>query len=205
MYIPAHFAQTDVEAIHGLMAVSNFATIVTAPGGTPLATHVPLVLDRVGANGRLRGHLARPNPQWQCFDGQHEALVIFQGPHAYISPAWYVTAPAVPTWNYAVVHAYGKPAVREDAEWLRRLLEDLVAQHDQTWRLSDVPEKYLADLSRGIVGFEMDIDRLEAKWKLNQHRPEGDRLGPAAALERQSDTTAHQLAALMRAIAPGSE
>ncbi|MGH2365014.1 MAG: FMN-binding negative transcriptional regulator [Chloroflexota bacterium] len=195
---------TTKNAIHGLIEASNFAMVVTVLDGAPVASHVPLLFDAGEPHGVLRGHLARANSQWQAFNGEQEALVAFLGPHAYISPAWYETAPAVPTWNYVAVHTYGKPVVRNEEPWLSQLLHDLVAEHDHKWRMQDVPSAYVEKLKTGIVGFEMVIDRLEAKLKLNQHRPAGDRLGPAKVLECQDDTGARQLGALMRSIKPAA-
>ena len=120
MYIPKSFQVTDPEVLAAFIRAHSFATLVSAVDGTPFATHLPLLLDQ----GTLLGHVARANPHWQAFDGQREALAIFHGPHAYISPTWYATGPAVPTWNYAAVHVYGAPRLIE-GEALAALVDRL--------------------------------------------------------------------------------
>ena len=187
MYTPEAFVENDLSKIHALMDASNFATLVTVDAGVPLATHLPLVLDRDrGPNGTLRGHIARANPQWMSFSAGQEALVIFQGPHAYISPAWYETVLSVPTWNYVAVHAYGEPILHDDGEWLRELLRNLVERQERSfaepWSERDLPREFLAELSKAIVGVEIPIRRVEGKWKLSQNRTDADILGPASGV-----------------------
>jgi transcriptional regulator len=195
MYIPAWFRVEDLTLLHSLMEQFSFATLVTqTPAGAghaaPFATHLPFVLDAErGEFGTLQAHMARANPQWQAFAAGGEALVIFQGPHAYISPSWYDKHPSVPTWNYAVVHAYGVPRLLDDAE-LRAVLYDLTATNEagfeQPWRMESLTDEYITGMLRGIVGFELVITRLEGKFKLNQNRPKEDQLRVIARL-RESD------------------
>jgi transcriptional regulator len=183
MYVPKAFREDDQARLHGFLAAWSFALLVTDVDGVPGATHLPLVLDAgAGPHGTLIGHVARANPQWQTFDGTRQALAIFQGPHAYVSPNWYATTPAVPTWNYAAVHAYGRPRVLEGAAATRDAVSRLVAIHDPAWRIADQPEEFIAGMLRGIVAFAMPIERLEGKLKLSQNRPAADRPGIVRAL-----------------------
>ncbi len=129
MYIPKAFREEDIEILRAFMQGNNFAILVTMQDGVPLATHLPLILDcENGPYGTLRGHMARANTQWRTFDEKKEVLVIFPGPHAYISPSWYVSEPetSVPTWNFVAVHAYGIPRIVSDEELLYTLLKDSV-------------------------------------------------------------------------------
>src|SRR6266545_5827323 len=190
MYIPNSFREDDRSLLHDLMRQHNFGILVTQRDGTPFATHLPFLLDAErGPHGTLLAHMARANPQWRDFAAGGEALVIFQGPHAYISPSWYETHPSVPTWNYAVVHAYGIPRIVEDHATLHHMLETLVDTHEaafaQPWRL-DLPHVYLDKMMRAVVGFEIEITRLEGKLKLSQNRSEHDQHRVAEAL-RQSE------------------
>jgi transcriptional regulator len=173
MYVPAHFREDDPATLAKLMAAHSFALLVTVDAdGLPFATHQPLLYEREGApHGRLLGHIARANPQWQHFAGGKTALAIFQGPHAYVSPRWYQVRPAVPTWNYAAVHAYGAPRVIEDQKQVRALLERLARTYEagaaKPWSLSEEPENFLDGMQRGIVAFEIPVERLEGKWKMS--------------------------------------
>jgi transcriptional regulator len=186
MYIPPHFREEEISELHALMRTSPFATLITTQENRPFATHLPILLDAEGETyGTLRGHVARANPHWQDFDGEREALAIFQGPHAYISPAWYAVAPSVPTWNYAVVHAYGTPRVVDDAG-LYGILRDSMALFDPTERLEALPEDYVIKMMRAIVGFEMEITRLEGKVKMSQNRTQDDQERVIAALRQTS-------------------
>ena len=178
MYVPKAFRENDLARLHGFIRAWSFALLVTDVDGVPSATHLPLVLDAErGARGRLIGHVARANPQWQTFDGAREALAVFSGPHAYVSPTWYATTPAVPTWNYGAVHVYGRPRLLDGVDATRDAVARLVQEHDPGWRLGDQPEEFIAGMLRGIVAFELPIGRLEGKLKLSQNRPAADRPG----------------------------
>jgi transcriptional regulator len=203
MYIPKSFREEDPALLHDLMRRYNFAALVTQHEGTPFATHLPFMLDTErGPHGTLLAHMARANPQWQDFAAGGEALVIFQGAHTYISPAWYEVAPSVPTWNYAVIHAYGVPQVIEHRERLYSMLESLVDTHEAArtppWRM-ELPDDYLDRMLRAIVGFEIQITRLEGKLKLSQNRPEVDRRRVVAELAESEDTLSLEVAEMMRA------
>ena len=135
MYIPKAFEVTDRATLHDFIEANSFATLVTSIDDAPFATRLPMLLEReTGAYGTLIGHVARANPHWRSFDGKALAVAMFDGPHAYISPNWYVTAPAVPTWNYATVHAYGAPRVIEDPHRVEAIVDRLVAIHEASIR-----------------------------------------------------------------------
>ena len=161
MYTPKHFQVTDRTPLFDLMERFNFATLVTVRDGCPIATHLPfLVYPGAGDQGSIVGHMARANEQWVDFARGVEALAIFQGHHAYISPSWYEAHPSVPTWNYAVVHVYGTPSIITDEDHVRSVLRALVAKHenvfDDPWSM-DLPEEYERAMLRGIVAFEIPV------------------------------------------------
>jgi len=203
MYIPKAFRQDDLATLHKLMRECSFATLITQQDGTPLATHLPFILDAErGPYGTLFGHIARANSQWHTFEEGQEALVIFQGPHAYITPSWYEAKLAVPTWNYAVVHAYGVPRLIEDKTVLSGLLQTLVqtyeAGFETPWTFELLPDDYVQKMMQGIIGFEIPISRLEGKFKLSQNRPESDQVRVAVALSDNQDELSTGVAALMK-------
>ena len=199
MYVPAAFRVEEREPLFDFIEAHGFAAVVSPCDGAPFASHLPLLLDR--ERGVLQGHLARANPHWQAFGGDTEALVLFHGPHAYISPTWYATAPAVPTWNYAVVHAYGRPQVMSDPEWLIGLLDRLVHKYEagqaSPWR-NELPSDFRERLLAAIVGFEIPINRIEGKFKLGQNRSQADQDGMLTHLNAGAPAD-RALAALMRA------
>jgi transcriptional regulator len=201
VYIPKSFAVTDPAILYPFMQHNNFATLVSQHDGALVATHLPLLVD--SERGILSGHFARANPQWKSV-AQQEALVIFGGVHTYISPTWYATMPNVPTWNYAVVHAYGTPRLIDDEAALRGLLEKLVDQHeagfDAPWDMAvlDTHDGYMDKMIAAIVGFEMPIARLEGKFKLSQNRQPAEQAGVIAALSTSDYAPDQAMAALMR-------
>lgn len=202
MYRPAHFAEDDRATLFALMRRYDFATLVTMAGEKPVATHLPLLIDTGrGANGTLLGHVSRANEQWRGFGDGPESLAIFQGPHAYVSPRWYATRPLVPTWNYAVVHAYGRPAIVDDADAKLAIIERLVTTQEavmpEPWRVDDIPGDYREAQLSGIVAFEIEITRLEGKFKMNQDKRPADRAGVIAALEARDDPLGHDVARIM--------
>lgn len=205
MYIPEAFAMNGRAACHDAIRASSFGTLVTSdPSGLPVATHLPFLLDAErGAHGTLVGHLARANPQWQALATGRPVLAIFQGPHAYVSPAWYEVHPAVPTWNYLAVHAEGVPRLLSDpaavAEVLRRLVDTSEAAVGSSWRMESLDDAYRAEMIPLIAAFEIPISRLEGKAKLSQNRSAADRVGVIAALERSTEPGARAVAAAMRA------
>ena len=188
MYIPKSNLETDLPTLHQFMRDYNFAILVSQHKGQLTATHLPFLLDTErGEFGTLRAHLARANPQWKQFADGPEVMTIFQGPHAYISPSWYETHPSVPTWNYAAVHAYGVPKIVDDAAQLYAILEALVDNHesprDPRWDMNLLPEDYLDKMMQSIVGFEIEITRLEGKYKLSQNRSDTDQQNVIEHLE----------------------
>ena len=199
MYTPNHFEETRVEALHGLIGAYPFATVVTTATNGLAANHLPFEL----VDGVLHGHVARGN-ELAKMDGA-EVLLIFRGPDGYISPNWYPTkhetGREVPTWNYAVVHVHGRLRVTGDAAWLRRLLETLVDHHEATqpqpWQVSDAPEDHIEKSLRAIVGLEIDIDRIEGKFKLSQNHPARNRAGVIAGLRQRDGDGDAELADLM--------
>ena len=207
VYLPPVFAETRTEKLIAHIERHDFGLLVSQgtlnPSGSGLiASQIPFLVERREGELLLQGHLARANPQVADLEGGDEVLAIFPGPHAYISPGWYATAPAVPTWNYASVHAYGTARTIGDQEWLRHLLQRLSARHEahesSPWRMRDLPEGFLASMLNGIVGIEIAVCRLEGKFKLSQNRPAADRPRVIAALERREDPGSREVARLMR-------
>lgn len=200
VYLPPHFTETREEVLLAHIDRHDFGLLVTQGGGL-IASQVPFLTERRAGKLYLLGHLARPNPQCAALE-QGEALVVFSGPHAYISPSWYGAGPAVPTWNYASVHAYGAARAISDKAWLRDLLLRLSERHETReaapWRMQDQPDTFLDGMLNGIVGFEIAVSRLEGKFKLSQNRPAGDRPRIIAALEARGDAEANGVAQLMR-------
>ena len=215
MYIPKPFVLTDREEIQAVLRDYAFAVLVTAiDGAAPVASHLPIThAPDEGPNGALITHMARANPQWHDLirlqESGGEALVIFQGPHAYVSPRWYAHGPAVPTWNYVAVHAYGIPRLIEDSARVRRLLADLADTYEagaaEPWRLDTLGESYTAPKIRGIVAFEIPIARLEAKAKLNQNRHPDDQQGVIAALRDGEDPLGREVAKMMQRCEPDTD
>jgi transcriptional regulator len=208
MYIPPAFAEQRLDVLHEFVRSHTFATLITRGQRGLIASHVPVVLlPSRGPSGTLQVHLAKPNPQCDDLAAGAEALAIFQGPHGYISPTWYATTAAVPTWNYVAVHAYGTPRAMSDDE-LRDHLDALVAQHERTWRASALPDDLFEKLRRAIVGFEISIARLEGKWKLGQNRTSADRRGAIEGLRAMGNadaaTLADWMAAALDAASPGT-
>lgn len=206
MYTPRHFAADDLPRLWDAIERYSFAVLASQDEGELVASHLPLLLDRaLGPRGTLLGHLARANPQWEGAAGQ-EVLVIFSGPHAYISPAWYAAERVVPTWNYVAVHAYGKLELMDDIETsslLTRMVEHFETPLPQPWQLAGQPADFIEQLAQQIVGFRIPIDRLEGKWKLNQNQPAERRERVVAALESQGSADAAAVADLMRKQLPG--
>ena len=194
MFQPDHFRVDDLAEMHALMRARPFAALVSmAPSGL-YGTHLPTVLKDEGSFGTIECHLARANPHWKDLAKGEEAIMIFQGAEGYITPNWYATkaqtGKAVPTWNYAIVHAYGRPAIMNDKEWLKRHVSELSDQQERDeahpWKVSDAPESYIDVMLRGIVGFRYEITRLEGKWKMSQNRETQDRLGVIEGLKARA-------------------
>lgn len=196
MYVPDHFREARQDVLHDAMRHIGFATLVTE--GLE-ANHLPMLLSEDGRF--LRGHVARANPVWK--KGNGEALAIFLGPHAYVSPSWYpsktVTGKAVPTWNYITVHARGHISWVQDADWLRAHVTALSDAHEaareEPWKITDAPTSYVDAMLRAIVGFELSIAMLDGKYKLSQNRDAADHDGARAGLMRDGR---HDVARLMK-------
>ncbi len=216
MYVPSHFDLNDPAAAGRLIAGHPFGQLVTVnEAGAPFATHLPLLLegasaeDRVegGAHGILVGHMARANPQWRHFAEGREVLCVFAGPHAYVSPSWYGPGPAVPTWNYVAVHAYGVPRIVDDAGAVRAMLERLVetfeAARPEPWSLDEAGAA-VESMMRAIVAFEIPVTRFEAKAKMSQNRSAEDRAGVIRGLGAggDADPDATAVAAWMTKMPP---
>lgn len=209
MYCPEAFREDRTEVLHALMRTHGFATLVSVADGAPMVTHLPLHLDAgEGESAVLRGHMARANPHWQALAAAGEALAIFQGPHAYVTPSFYAskqeTGKVVPTWNYAVAHCRGPVSVHQDADWLRTHVAELTDAHEagrpEPWGVDDAPERYVQTMLRGIVGVEMEIRALDGKWKMSQNREAADFAGVAAALGASPVASDRATAEVMRAL-----
>jgi len=198
MYIPRHFEQNDEATLFDFIDAHAFGTLITTPGGKPFASHVPFLLDRKAR--KLHCHLARPNPQWQHLADAPEVLAVFAGPHAYVSPTWYV-APGVPTWNYAVVHVHGTARCVDDAAFTRAHVETLAAKFERGSAAPWVPDYDVRRLE-GIVGIEIGIASFEGKFKLSQNRSAVDRAQVIARLTESGRDEDAALARLMAAAAP---
>jgi transcriptional regulator len=193
MYTPDDFRVDDLPQIHALMRAKPFATLISGGSVGVQASHLPTVLKAEGPLGVIECHLARANLHWKELAEGNEALMIFQGPESYITPNWYPSksqhGKVVPTWNYAVVHAYGRPEVMQDKSWLHAHVAALTAQQERTeskpWSLSDAPDSFIEMMLRGIVGFRFAITRLEGKWKMSQNRELKDREGVVEGLGKR--------------------
>ena len=204
MYVPAAFAETDTAKLHGFIRRYSFAVLASHGEGGLIASHLPLLLDaEAGAHGRLLGHMARANPQWS--DVRGEVMAIFSGPHAYVSPSWYEEAGTVPTWNYVAVHAYGTFHVVEKRDSLLDILRRSVLTYEsprpEPWAF-DESASHVEKMLGAIVGFRIEITRLDGKWKLSQNHPEGRRRKVIRSLGTQADEGSRAVAALMSDILP---
>lgn len=212
MYQPPHFREDDLAVQHGLIRARPLGTLVTVGSdGALSANPVPFLLDPptdAAPFGTLRAHLARANPQWRdLLDGTREALAVFQDVDGYVTPSWYATkrdhGRVVPTWNYAAVHAWGRPRVVEGRAWLARQVADLTALHEagrpEPWSVTDAPAPFVEGQLKGIVGIELPIARIEGKWKVSQNRPGPDRAGVVAGLHAEGGEAASAMAQLVEA------
>lgn len=212
MYVPKHFRMDDLETAKAFISSNEFATVVSVGNGVPLASHLLTEL-RVEANGEaaLYSHMAKNNPQWKSFDPGTEVLAIFQGSHTYISPTWYRENPAVPTWNYLAVHAYGYPRIIDDRSELYGLLERLVEREekgndpDSAYRLRDLDPFFVESMMKGVVGVRIAISRMEAAFKLSQNRRSEDYERIIIELKKRSDEDSHSVARAMERYRPEGE
>lgn len=202
VYVPPHFQQSDPALLHEAIRGAGLATLVSLGADGLVASHVPLMLDAAaGPNGTLIGHLAKGNPQGRGVAAGVEALAIFQGPDAYITPSWYATkrehGKVVPTWNYVAIHAYGPLEFFDDATALLDVVTRLTNRHESPraapWAVDDAPPDFIQAHLKGIVGFRLPITRLEGKWKMSQNRPAADRAGVAEGLRAEGRDAAAAL------------
>jgi transcriptional regulator len=203
VYLPSHFTETRPEVLYALIQAQPLAVLVTAGAAGLDANHLPLclALDAAG-EATLLGHVARANPLWRFAGAELEALAIFQGPQAYVSPSWYPSkrehGKVVPTWNYVTVHAHGRLRIHDDAAWVRRLLDRLTGQMEspraQPRAVSDAPPDYIEKMVAQVVGVELRVERLVGKWKVSQNQPAANRAGVIAGLEADGDAQAVAMA-----------
>lgn len=201
MYMPRHFASDDPTIAHEVIDHNAFAILLTH-GDELEISHIPIVRVDDGSNyGKLIGHVAKPNPQGNHFDGTLSATAIFSGPHAYVSPSWYVTPDLVPTWNYAAVHAHGCPVAVEEQSAARAIIDDLVSRFESddtdNWSTARLSEKRMTGQMKGIIAFEMPIDRLETKLKMSQNRSADDAAGVINALSKSDRDSDRGIAEMM--------
>lgn len=207
MYTPELHKKTRQEVMHDLMRAYPLGVWVSLGDAGLVANHIPFDIDTTrGEHGTLVGHVARANPIWRKPVATVPDLITFQGPQAYITPSWYPSkhehGKVVPTWNYAVVHAYGTPTFIDDPAWLHQQVTALTLRQEASqvlpWAVSDAPGDYVNKLIGAIVGVEIPIRKLEGKWKMSQNRSQPDQLGVVAGLGAKSDTQATGVAALMQ-------
>lgn len=210
MYLPAHFEEARVELLHRLVRTHPLGLLVTLGPGGLQANSVPFLIDpEPGPFGTLRAHVARANPVWREA-ADSEALVVFQGPQAYVSPGWYPSkaehGKVVPTWNYVMVQARGRLRAIEDAAWLHTLVGRLTTTHEanqaKPWAVTDAPPAYIDTMLRAIVGIEVELTALTGKWKVSQNRSAADRAGTVAGLAAVAGDDAAAMAREVRT--PGS-
>ncbi|MGH6663602.1 MAG: FMN-binding negative transcriptional regulator [Pseudolabrys sp.] len=196
MYQPPAFREDRLEVQHALIRARPLGLLISAGPGGLMANLLPFLVDTGnGAHGTLRVHMARANPQWRELEALEECLIVFQGPQDYVTPSWYATkretGKVVPTWNYATVHAWGRPRVMSDDVWLRRQIEDLTRSREglrpAPWAVDDAPADFVAMQMKAIVGIEIPIGRIEGKWKMSQNRPELDRVGVVEGFRMQGE------------------
>lgn len=201
MYVPPAFAQSDLPTLHSFIERHSFGLLVSPLGRSPFGSHLPFLLRRdAGPHGTLVGHMARANPHWQGLAGQ-TALVVFAGPHSYVSPSWYEASNVVPTWNFTAVHVTGTAEIVQGGEELRGILQETVGVYERNmpnpWSFDDsgtFAERMMAQ----IVGFRIPIERIEGKFKLSQNQPVERRTKVVRALEERDDENARGVARLMR-------
>jgi transcriptional regulator len=206
VYIPKHFAAPDDDAVRDLLQYHGAADLVTSTARGLLATLLPFVYEpSEDGPGRLLGHVARNNDQWRE-PALGEVLIIVRGPDAYVSPSWYATKTehgrVVPTWNYVTAHVHGRLIVHDNPAWVESLVRRLTEKHEghqrQPWSVDDAPPAFVAGQLRAIVGLEVEISRIDAKWKLSQNRSAADVDGVVAGLSGEEPAAAHAVAGLMR-------
>ena len=202
MYIPKHFVEDNEENLLAFMSEFNFAALVTSENDFPVATHLPFIIEKRNGKIILSAHLAKANPQWKQFPDRN-ILVIFQEPHAYVSPSLYMEKLNVPTWNYVAVHAYGKATIFETVAENLRLLEKMIAEFDANyfengWR--EIPDEYKISRAKAIVAFEIEVVDLQGKKKLNQNKDIEDARNVIKAFEKSENANERQISRFMKEI-----
>jgi transcriptional regulator len=197
LYIPKHFSVTDEDAIRAFIRSNAFGLVISVDEGEPLASHLPFVFDP-DDRGVLLAHFAKGNKQYEHLDG-NRVLLVFQGPHAYISPIWYEQQPSVPTWNYTAVHVRGRVRVMHDDSTAAARVVDLLSKENDRygWKMDSLTASYTSAMLRGIVAIAVDIDRFDAKAKMSQNRSDGDRVGIVRHLRAQGDEHSTETARLV--------
>jgi transcriptional regulator len=200
VYSPSYNRLEDRAELLAFMRANNFPVLVTGTGGTLHASHLPALVGKTEPQLVLDMHMARNNPQWQEFFDDQEVMVVFSGPHAYVSPRWYEEKERVPTWNYAAVHAYGLPKIISRKEEKHESQRRLVAAMDPQWlpKFDQLSDKYVTAMLEGIVNFEITVTRIETRWKLSQNRSRREMELIAGALDKSGDSVEKALAALTR-------
>lgn len=206
MYQPPHFREDRLEVQHALIKAHPLGLLVTNGSSGLIANPIPFAIDPAAStHGTLRAHLSRANPQWKDFDPAQEVLVVFQGVETYITPSWYEAkrehGKVVPTWNYAIVQAYGRMKTVDDPAWLLQQITAITdvqeASRAEPWSVADAPADFLAGQLKGIVGIEIEVTLIEGKWKVSQNRSEADRRGVAEGLRETDAETARHMAELV--------
>ena len=204
MYEPTHFVEDNLETIHALIRARPLGLLISSDADGVQANAVPFILNAdAGPNGALKAHVARANPQWQHLKDGARALVVFQGPDAYVTPSWYAAkkehGKVVPTWNYAMVQVRGTVTIHEHPQWLMPQVTALTEAHEgaraEPWAVSDAPERFVDMQMRAIVGIEIAIEDIRGKWKVSQNRSEADQVGVAAGMAAEAET---EMAGLVR-------
>ena len=200
MYLPKHYAVTDKRRLHEFIKDNGFGILFSGAGPELVASHLPFILDAAaGEQGTLLAHMAKANDHWKHASGQ-PVLAVFQGPHAYVSPTWYQDADTVPTWNYVAVHVYGTLRVVEDQSRLQKIIELITDYYESSqttpWR-AEFTSEYSQRMLQRIVAFEIEIQKIQGKWKLNQNHPEANRRRVVNVLKTMPDDNSRGIAELM--------
>jgi len=200
VYIPEFNRQEDRSVVLAFMRANPFAIVVSTGDGVPFATHLPLLVKEAEDRVIVRGHMAKANPHWKSMQAGQESLVIFHGPHAYISPSLYEIRESVPTWNYAAVHVYGEPTLFSDEEGLKEILHQMIDAFESSYmaQWSELSGEYRSRMMKHIVGFEIKAKRLEAKFKLSQNRTKGEQERVMQSLCQSKDSSISGVAELMQ-------
>lgn len=204
MYLPSKYTETDRAVLLDFIRENGWGYLVGISEGVPVANHLPFLVDGEDGSEFLVAHMARANPHWKLFTEDNppgDQLVVFPGLHSYVSPRWYTTARAVPTWNYATVHVYGTPRIVDDPDAVyaaqKKLVDRFEAGADDPWRMENVDADFITSMLRAIVSFEIPITRMEGKFKLSQNRTAEDRAGVVAALAGSASEGGRKIADLM--------